>query len=93
MNDFDWFLVKVIATVFLIFLILCAGIMQIGYIIENVPLRISVDGREVYHGRSACVTTESIGSSSRVDTKTGPWCIFPKEYFAGKDVVIVTEAK
>lgn len=63
------------------------------YYMENVPLRISVDGVEVYHGRSACVDTESIGSSSRVDVKKGPWCLFPKEYFAGKDVVIKTEGR
>jgi hypothetical protein len=64
---------------------------SIGYHVDNVPLRVYVDGKEVYHGRSACVTTESVGSSSRVDTKTGPWCLFPKEYFAGHDVVIKTE--
>lgn len=73
---------------------LAMGILfSVMYATENVPLRISVDGVEVYHGRSACVNTESIGSSSRVDVKKGPWCLFPKEYFAGKDVVIKTEGR
>lgn len=75
-----------------IFVLLVIGGFTIQYSLDNVPLRISVDGREVYHGRSACVDTESIGSSSRVDVKTGPWCLFPKEYFAGKDVIIKTES-
>lgn len=73
-----------------LFLIFCL-ISQINFMIENVPLRVSVDGKEVFHGRSACVDTKSVGSSSQVNTHQGPWCLFPKEYFAGKNIVIVTD--
>jgi len=66
-------------------------IFQIHYSVGNVPLQVYLDGKEVYHGRSACVETASVGSSSRVDTKKGPWCLFPKEYFAGHNLVIETK--
>lgn len=93
----DWDLMKIIGSVFGVvglFLVLIANIVfGLSYLFDNVPVRITVDGKEVYHGRSACVSTESIGSSSRVDVKTGPWCMFPKEYFSGKNVVITTEEK
>lgn len=88
MQSDDWKMIGIIGGVVVLSIV---SIIQITYMVENVPLRITVDGKEVYHGRSACVTTESIGSSSRIDTKTGPWCLFPKEYFAGHDVVIKTE--
>lgn len=91
MIDYDDLLLfgKVILT----FMLLMCAIFQMVYMYENVSLRVSLDGKEVFHGRSACVETQSVGSSSRVDTKKGPWCLFPKEYFAGKDLVITTEDK
>ena len=93
----DWDILKglscIIGGAIICFLLIACTVSQINFTIESVPLRVSVDGKEVYHGRSACVQTESIGSSSRVDVKTGPWCLFPKEYFAGKNIVIITEEK
>lgn len=83
--------VEVVGSVVGVLVALTMLAMKITFWTENVPLRVFVDGRDVYHGRSACVSTESIGSSSRVDTRTGFACMFPKEYFAGKDVVILTE--
>lgn len=91
----DWDDLKVLLTIigatFLLALFIGCMTMQINYSIERVHLRVFIDGKDVYHGRSACVDTESVGSSSRVDTKTGPWCMFPKQYFAGKNLVIKTE--
>lgn len=81
----------VIGSTFILFLFVGCIVMQTTYLVERVHVRVFIDGKDVYHGRSACVDTESVGSSSRVNTKTGPWCMFPKQYFAGKNLVIKTE--
>lgn len=87
MND------EIAFAIFLLCLIgaILLGILGFGYSIDNVPLRVYLDGKEVFHGRSACVDTKSIGSSSQVGTHKGPFCLFPKEYFAGHNLVIKTE--
>ncbi len=90
--DFDD--LKIVGTVASVVILVITAflclVMSIQYHVENVPLRVFVDGVDVYNGRSACVETYSMGSSAEVATKTGPWCQFPKEYFAGKNVVIQT---
>lgn len=86
-KDLFWIPISVLGVIFGLFF--CFGSM-IQYYVDNVQLQVILDGKEVYHGRSACVDTSSIGSSSRVDTKTGPWCILPKQYFAGQHLEIKT---
>lgn len=93
--DDTWFFIKVSAGAIIALVAIIFGIVVFAngmhYWVENVPLRVILDGKEVYKGRSACVNTESVGSSSRVNVSGGFLCIWPKEYFAGKNLVIKTE--
>jgi hypothetical protein len=66
-------------------------ITHINYSLQSMQLRATLDGKEIYHGPAACIETISVGSSSRVDIKKGPWCLFPKQYFVGKNLIITTE--
>lgn len=85
-------------------LILITGVVIVGaialgfslvgmnyYFIDNIPITISVDGKKVFEGRSACAKTVSVGSSSRVDVHGGFLCMFPEAYYAGDNVVITTK--
>jgi hypothetical protein len=90
----DWDLVKIILVAFSALTFGVIGIAEVHFhFVDNVPIRIFVDGVDVFHGTSGCASTESIGSSSRIDTNQGIACMFPKQYFAGKNVVITTESK
>lgn len=53
---------------------------------HRVPVKVFVDGKEVYHGINACVEIDSAGASTIVKVDGGPLCLFPMARYVSKDV-------
>lgn len=62
------------------------GIAALRYRIDQVPVRVYVEDKLVYSGRSACVDVKSTGATTRVDVLGGPYCLLPKAYYVSQDV-------
>lgn len=58
---------------------------------DRVPVRVFVDGKDVYHGISACVNVNSSGAHTTVQVNSSFMCLFPSAYYVSKDVKVVNE--
>lgn len=65
-------------------------VLFIFWNIENVPLKVSVDDKLIYEGRSACVDVSSSGNTTNVTISGGWYCLFPKEKYTSKNVKVET---
>ena len=67
------------------------GAAYIDYTIHDVPIEIRVDGDLKYAGRNACAVTSSNGNATKVKITGGFLCLFPKEEYVSKDVILTTK--
>lgn len=72
------------------FFLLFWAIIAINYNVQNVHLKVFVEEKMVYDGRSACVDVASAGYATTVNIGGGWYCIFPKEHYTEKDVRVET---
>lgn len=77
------------------FLGLCLGVFALVSVmrfvqlrVDNVPISIHVDGKEVYSGTSGCAKIESTGATTIVRIDGGPLCWFPKAYYVSRNVQV-----
>ena len=72
--------------------ILLAGVIGIctipPYLIGKVPLKVYVDDKVVYTGRSACVDVQTAGAITRVDVSDSFLCLLPTAYYVSNNVKI-----
>lgn len=59
--------------------------------IENVPIVVKVDGKEVFSGPSAGCKIDSSGASTTVSIKGGLLYLFPHAYYVSKNVEVIGE--
>jgi hypothetical protein len=79
------FLAVILAVVLLIGGML-VGMQALAVAIHRVPVKVFVDGKEVYHGINACVEIDSAGSATIVHISGGPLCLFPMARYVSRDV-------
>lgn len=89
MDDFIDFFVPILFLIGIIAILLW-GIIAIHYHVNNVHLKVFVEERLVYDGRSACVDVSSAGYATSVGIYGGWYCSFPKEKYTAKDVRVET---
>ena len=51
---------------------------------------VTVDGKEVFRGRTICVSVKSAGAATEIDIGKGPFCILPGDHYVSKDVKVET---
>jgi hypothetical protein len=88
----DFFIEFIAPIVFAAILIvgLCLGIQAIDvYFVDNVPIEVQVDGKEVYKGISAGYAVKSSGMATTVIIKGGFLYFFPKAVYTSQDVKII----
>lgn len=67
-----------------VILILSMSIVNI--LVWHVPVRVFVDGREVYHGITACIDVDSTGATTKVSIRRGRLCWWPAANYVSRDV-------
>ncbi len=78
-------LVVVVALIF--------GIKGCSISVDNVPIIVKVDGKEVYKGTSAAVETKSDGATTTITINGGFLYFFPKAYFTSKNIEIIGDKR
>lgn len=69
-------------------LITITAIQSIILLVDDVPIIVKVEGKTVYEGSSAKISTESNGANTKVCIKGGFLYLFPQKYYINKDIVI-----
>lgn len=69
------------------------GLVSIGQwfnitFVDNVPVKVFVDGNMIYEGTSAGVATDSNGYATKVTITGGYLYLFPQKYYVSKDVEV-----
>lgn len=77
-----------VSTITLMTVVLLLAIISVGYLFDSVPIVVRKGNTIIYSGRSACVSCESAGDTTRVGIRGGLLCIFPKEYHVSKDITM-----
>lgn len=78
----------VIVVLFLVVLVVGGQFIQVHFI-DNVPVIVKVDQKEVYSGPSVGVSVESSGANTNVSVHGGFLYFFPKAYYTSKDVQVI----
>lgn len=61
----------------------------VSMLLDNVPVTIKVDGKEVYSGPSYAAEIESSGATTKVKISGGYLYLFPKAYYVSNHVEVV----
>lgn len=82
----DWWEIKIICKVILLFAIGGVAILHVSYRLDNVPVKVYKDDQLIYSGVSACVQVQSSGDTTSIRLGRGLWCLLPKAYYTGKNI-------
>jgi len=73
-------------------LVLSTQIVNIQFI-DNVPIVVSVDDKEVYKGISAGCKVDSSGANTTVQIKGKFLYMFPVKYYVSKNVKVINQSE
>lgn len=51
---------------------------------------VTVDGKQVFSGRTYCVEVKSAGAATEIDIGRGPLCLLPGDHYVSKNVSVET---